>query len=67
MGLSRKKIVEDIDVFEVDLPGFPVKFTVAFFYLNPWNFPLIFSTRGLLFFLEKPNDITQKNVIFPYK
>ena len=26
--------VENIDFFEVDLPGFPIKFTVA-----PWNFP----------------------------
>ena len=34
MGFCRKNIVEDIEFFEVDRPGFPVTFTVR----PSWNF-----------------------------
>ena len=43
IGLFQKNIVsplvEDIDFFEVDLPGFPVKFTE-----NPLEFPFFALT-----------------------
>ena len=53
LGFSRKKNcippVEGNDCFEVDPPGFPVKFTVT-----PWNFPFfcIYPSRNPCFFLN---------------
>ena len=67
--LFQKKMYPPCRFFEVDLPGFPVKFTlVNFFGLPPLEFqrlllyPLQFSIVILnsgggvtIFFLEKPN------------
>ena len=56
MGFLRKKLYPPADmIFWSWPPGFLVNMEFQLLSLYPWKFPLISSTGGFQFFLEKPN------------